>query len=598
MRKALTDPLDFHLHPGALFFWEEGKYQEYLAEVVEETEVSTCSGFKAGGVFKASKFKNVTVSGIFSCMCARHGSFRPDATVDLQKGEKFINCDYAVAGSLKFAGSTPRVVHSYNVNCQYCQKMAARFAKCFLDVDLSIVKSVIPKWHVSAHREDCQYEFSFYYTPGMGNTDGEAPERNWAVLNPMAPSTREMNTAHRHESLEDHMNNINYHNMLSAARKLVIAFFDTTTNTADRVSEFQQLKESYSPEIVAQWEKLDQKPTCRGRNVSSVFKLDTTMAPTLPQLAKRALDKANALRGAKRVHATDLVDFILEGIELETMRANLCRIRDGQTSDLDGSPATALRDAMTAFADRLEAWLPTHAVFMPRAPLHSSKSSSRGPESFRYFLPSSYSSHQQKLHDLSALGHMERKYQQAQARDALDELRIAIKHRAFRIRGKYSHKAPRGQKAHTRMQGYIDTLNAQVKKYAAEYSRARQALLNLGMSPNSPTFQPLSDSDLKGSAPKEGEGWEVSGLGESHCELSWIWTAPCNEGDVESWSKAADKVQFFRSWARRDRAVEEINKPADLYGFGHNALCVRSRNMYLRLLDTITSGMADLVKEG
>ncbi|KDQ05459.1 hypothetical protein BOTBODRAFT_182559 [Botryobasidium botryosum FD-172 SS1] len=257
---------------------------------------------------------------------------------------------------------------------------------------------------------------------------------------------------------------------------------------------------------------------------------------------------------------------------------------------------------------------------MPRAPLHSSKSSQRGPESFRYFLPSSYSSHQQRCYDLNTLGRTEHKYRQAQARDALDELRIAIKHRAFGIRGKYSQKAPRGQRAHTRMQGYIDTLNAQVKKYAAEYSRARQALLNLGMSPDNTTFRPLSDSDLKGSAPKEGEGWEVPGLGESGRSLSWIWTAPRNDSDVESWSKAADKVQFFRSWARRDRAVEEreiravecrraqlfykfyadlwdslrIDKPVDLYGFGHNAVCLRSRDMYLRLHDIITSGMAAL----
>ncbi|KDQ06038.1 hypothetical protein BOTBODRAFT_121970, partial [Botryobasidium botryosum FD-172 SS1] len=223
-RKGLSDPLDFHLHPGAMFLREEEKYQEYLAEAVEETEASTCSGFKAGGVFKASKFKNVAVSGVFSCMCTHHGSFRPDATVDLQKGEKFINCDYAVAGSLQFAGSTPRVVHSYDVNCQYCRKMAARFAKRFPNVDLSVLKSLIPKWHASAHHEDCQYEFSFYYTPSVGSTDGEAPERNWAILNPLAPSAREMNTAHRHEVLDDHMNDINHQNMLSAGEMQVFLY--------------------------------------------------------------------------------------------------------------------------------------------------------------------------------------------------------------------------------------------------------------------------------------------------------------------------------------------------------------------------------------
>ncbi|KDQ10292.1 hypothetical protein BOTBODRAFT_116033, partial [Botryobasidium botryosum FD-172 SS1] len=115
-------------------------------------------------------------------------------------------------------------VHSYDVNCQYCWKMATRFAKCFLNVDLSVLESLIPKWHASAHHEDCQYEFSFYYTPGVGSTDGEAPECNWAVLNPLAPSAREMNTAHRHEVLDDHMNDINHQNMLSASEMQVFLY--------------------------------------------------------------------------------------------------------------------------------------------------------------------------------------------------------------------------------------------------------------------------------------------------------------------------------------------------------------------------------------
>ncbi|KDQ10291.1 hypothetical protein BOTBODRAFT_47143 [Botryobasidium botryosum FD-172 SS1] len=76
-------------------------------------------------------------------------------------------------------------------------------------------------------------------------------------------------------------------------------------------------------------------------------------------------------------------------------------------------------------------------------------------------------------------------------------------------------------------------------------------------------------------------------------------------------------VQFFQSWAQRDRAVEEreiwaaecqraqlfykfyadlwdslqIDKPANLYGFGHNTVCLQSHDMYFHLHDIIMSGM-------
>ncbi|KDQ14720.1 hypothetical protein BOTBODRAFT_89523, partial [Botryobasidium botryosum FD-172 SS1] len=107
------------------------------------------------------------------------------------------------------------IVHSYDVNCQYCRKIRTRFEKHFPDIDINTVKFVIPKWHASAHKEDCQFLYSLYFTPGVGCLDGEAPERNWAILNLVSTSAREMNTAHQHELLEDHMNDINFGHMIA-----------------------------------------------------------------------------------------------------------------------------------------------------------------------------------------------------------------------------------------------------------------------------------------------------------------------------------------------------------------------------------------------
>ncbi|KDQ14097.1 hypothetical protein BOTBODRAFT_110556 [Botryobasidium botryosum FD-172 SS1] len=133
----------------------------------------------------------------------------------MQKGKKFLHGDYALAGALKFAGSVPQVVHSYDMNCQYCRKIKAYLKACFPNLNISILKYVIPKWHTSTHRDECQFLHSLYYTPGVGNLDGEAPERNWSQLGPLSMSTREMNLAHRHKILEDHMNDINFSNLVA-----------------------------------------------------------------------------------------------------------------------------------------------------------------------------------------------------------------------------------------------------------------------------------------------------------------------------------------------------------------------------------------------
>lgn len=131
--------------------------------------------------------------------------------MDLEKGEKYINSDYALAGALAGTEDIPYVVVSYDVACQYDRHFRERFEAQFPGIkDFSRFRFLIPKMHLYAHKESCQFQYSFNYTEGCGRTDGEAPERGWAALNLFATSTREMNGAHRHEVLEDRISDINF----------------------------------------------------------------------------------------------------------------------------------------------------------------------------------------------------------------------------------------------------------------------------------------------------------------------------------------------------------------------------------------------------
>ncbi|KDQ07225.1 hypothetical protein BOTBODRAFT_120331 [Botryobasidium botryosum FD-172 SS1] len=220
-KDKISDPADVHLRPGAAYFREDKAYHEYLASVGDEHEVShlqpsTCTGLKAGDVLREGRYKNTKVSGVFSVICARHGFFRPDATVDLQKGERYSHTDYALAGALAGTQSIRRIVFIYDINCQYIRHVHERFKERFPHLThIEFIEWLIPKMHLVGHKEDCQYLYSLNFTPGSGRVDGEQTERNWCDLNGAATSTREMNSAHRHEVMEDKQNEMNFKKMIN-----------------------------------------------------------------------------------------------------------------------------------------------------------------------------------------------------------------------------------------------------------------------------------------------------------------------------------------------------------------------------------------------
>ena len=152
------------------------------------------------------------VSGLLTLVCSRHGIFLPDAAVDLQKGERYVNGDYALAGALRRAQGVHDIRLIYDVNCQYSRRLRERFEKNFPDSSDLIdgLSYLVPKAHLPGHIGDCAYEYSPNYIEGCGRTDGEALERDWSLLNKVAPSTWEMGPSHQHEVLEDHMNEINF----------------------------------------------------------------------------------------------------------------------------------------------------------------------------------------------------------------------------------------------------------------------------------------------------------------------------------------------------------------------------------------------------
>lgn len=125
---------------------------------------------------------------------------------------RFANADYALAGALKGTEDIARIVLAYDINCAYCKNIKHRFDTHFPELADSIHKidHLIPKLHIYGHKELCQILHSFNYTSGVGRTDGEAIERVWALDNNNIVSTREMDSGHRHDILNDQHSALNF----------------------------------------------------------------------------------------------------------------------------------------------------------------------------------------------------------------------------------------------------------------------------------------------------------------------------------------------------------------------------------------------------
>lgn len=103
---------------------------------------------------------------------------------------------------------------SYDIACQWHKNIWKRMGT--FPQDVRFIKGrkycvfLIPKFHLPAHIEACNILFSFHLTRYVGMTDGEAPERGWATLNPLATSTAEMGPGMRRDTINDSFNDWNH----------------------------------------------------------------------------------------------------------------------------------------------------------------------------------------------------------------------------------------------------------------------------------------------------------------------------------------------------------------------------------------------------
>lgn len=147
------------------------------------------------------------------------------ADVNLMWARRYINMDYLFFSTLRHSVLDTLNV-SYDIACQWHKHLWHRMSAFPLPMQLSrAVKTVsffVPKFHLPAHIEQCQTSFSFNFKVGVGRTDGEAPERGWANINPVASSTKEMGPGARRDTLDDYFGDSNWKKVVGLGESMFV----------------------------------------------------------------------------------------------------------------------------------------------------------------------------------------------------------------------------------------------------------------------------------------------------------------------------------------------------------------------------------------
>ncbi|PCH40509.1 hypothetical protein WOLCODRAFT_49027, partial [Wolfiporia cocos MD-104 SS10] len=219
MHEKPLDPNNRPLTKGAAYFVDEDDCARFLTLAGNVTreymgQESTCNKFGTMG-YGGHWSK---VSGMVGLICMRHMFVLPAGGVDLQKGERFANIDFAMLSGLQPWMDLLLHISGYDINCQYSINFNKWMVKVrdHLDQFVSIgsthfldTERGVGKLHEQMHRALCHFWFSFYLLPGVGMTDGKAAERVWAVLNMLGARMWEMSGGHHCNVINDHHSDMN-----------------------------------------------------------------------------------------------------------------------------------------------------------------------------------------------------------------------------------------------------------------------------------------------------------------------------------------------------------------------------------------------------
>ncbi|KDQ26060.1 hypothetical protein PLEOSDRAFT_169869 [Pleurotus ostreatus PC15] len=543
-----SDEADPGLVTGLAYFVEPAAYATHLKKYSEQKDTSNCSGFKTLAAAESKFSAGMRATGVGMCVCSRHEMVRPLGIGDLQKGERYCNMDWILLSAINsFSLFVLYII--YDIACQY--KIHFKDWMAALPEAMRLPEGLapyfaIPKCHCLAHKQECQTPHSLNLMPGVGRTDGEGIERDWAALNPVANSTKEMGPGGRHDTLDDH---IAHHNW----RKL--AGLGDYRGVDQMVMDWEVDKTKPNPYKVAKQHSAKSQKDVRLELIEEERKVPLTHKTTPTTFLTMSMDIEDAQRKVHNArNQLDMTPAQAEDLQKRrlTIQRSLTRIRTAQRIYMP---------ILVALDDDSE-----------------DEPSQRDIEDEPVWLPSLLNTDQRATCS-SALVEKEDCLREAQCHDALNSIRSLQRGKAQYII--YKNRNVRGQRPSTRACASLDRLDEKIQLKAAQYRDAHQALVRLrGTGDWESTLRPLSEEDLRPPAafdiddPDDAYGPDGRRkskkkmkeielrLGEGYKHTSWVWAAGAalpDDEDLET-SDISDvvRVEWAKARAHSQRWQEEV----------------------------------------
>ncbi|KAH9919675.1 uncharacterized protein B0H18DRAFT_1001893 [Fomitopsis serialis] len=591
------DPLDFPLMNGGAYYVDSEKYQEYLEKmkVYEDAqdETANCSNFNA----LSDRYKGKIKTGQVSLSCTRHGYVLPCGTVDLHIGERYANVDYATLCGLQWFTSLSLWISSYDVNCKYGInwwhriKQIASTLPSVPGVTLAkelwpVIRRCVPKFHMPSHTGICKYLFSFYYMPGVGNTDGEAVERRWAAQNAIGRSVREMGPGHRQDVLDAHNSDFNAQKMFKIGRslqgklKLADKYYGknraqldglekTLTTNRRPLDEWRRDEAAYIAQMTdpnfdgtkvknPYQPAVDEVPTIQ--DILARLKREETSARQKPMPNAGTKRKASALdtTGIEETVRGGLGDMLVAGFELEqeqeAFKAKVVAYEKEPSSDKYNSIAKE----RSKLERRLVDWLLWQqrvmgpSLLMVEADVQAEWPSidSVAAEQATVLVPSAYSQEIRRHASLERFVVAEQELRVAHANDTLKKIRQKLHFEAY-YRGQNAGSF--GQQAQTRYSKLKTGEREKIEALRKEYERARLKVDRLATRDRPNTLRPLLVEQCRPPVVAK------ENVGRQKESVSWIWRdGTYHDTALDKWALEACRLEWFRASARTTRWNEEV----------------------------------------
>ncbi|KAG1854315.1 hypothetical protein C8R48DRAFT_609911, partial [Suillus tomentosus] len=495
------------LSPGWGYFVEEGQYKTYLHDHADvRQEKSMCVSHNVINMADTKLSKGLAATGVGSVVCARHDMRLASGVGDLQRGEKYMNMDYIVFSALSAFASTPIVNFSYDIACQWHKKLWQRVTTLPSQLQPNRAHTAfnffVPKFHIAAHIAACQMNFSFNWTPGVGRTDGEAPECGWADINRIAASTKEMGPGSRCEVLDDHFGDWNWKKVTAFGHVLLRKIKEAIKAKTEHHHALTELEKSikqsdlgvasltnWTNKVLA-WELDHSNPNPFESRVTATMQA----AVRLELLMQDAQDLED--RSSVSLHSDVTLSILIStGLDIEHTQRRLRADNGSLGQHATNEQQTKILACSNSLQCRIEAWTKIQVLYMPsvsqlratnatalnHTPSDDEESgcprprpNSIKPEDFQLLFPSDICSY--ALCDPKLL-HIEWSLRFVQANDALDKCQSHIRLRHQLLRFKSQHL--RGQCANTRAQKTIQAVDERLVLSHDKYLRARSALVCL-----------------------------------------------------------------------------------------------------------------------